>query len=195
MKRSVLEDSEKLCNLRFVYLRSRSSYFQWVSMRAWHCRTGHFMVLRLLTALWMQSTPKSSIWLRFYYKATVAHKHKTKQRLSDQKQFFFDRKKCYTWKGSISKQIESYLKSIRKANSNVQGEKCKSKTKTKKAFEILCMFLNGYRKIRLEQGKRNWTMDRIRRKNSPLVKKVVCYQWDHKLRCHQKYTWKRLNLW
>lgn len=92
---------------------------------------------------------------------------------------------------ALQSTLKSYLKSISKTNSNVQGEKCESKTKTKTAFEVLCMFLNGHRKVRLEQGNRNWTTDRIRRENSLLIKKVVHYQWDPKLRCHQKYMWKR----
>lgn len=56
---------------------------------------------------------------------------------------------------ALQSTLKSYLKSISKTNSNVQGEKCKSKTKIKKAFEVLCMFLKGYRKIRLEQGNKN----------------------------------------
>lgn len=56
-----------------------------------------------------------------------------------------------------------------------------SKTKIKKAFEVLCMFLKGYRKIRLEQGTENWTTDRIRRENSLLMKKVV--------HCHEILSW------
>lgn len=91
---------------------------------------------------------------------------------------------------ALQSTLKSYLKSISKTNSNVQGEKCKSKTKTKKAFEVLCMFLNRYRKIRLEQENRNWTTDRTRRENSLLMKKVVHYQWDPKLRYDQKYMWK-----
>lgn len=91
---------------------------------------------------------------------------------------------------ALQSTLKSYLKSISKTNSNVQGEKCKSKTKTKKAFEVLCMFLNRYRKIRLEQENRNWITDRTRRENSLLMKKVVHYQWDPKLRYDQKYMWK-----
>lgn len=152
-----LDGFEKCCvgrqrntNLKSVYLRSSSSCSQWVSMRDWCSRISHSVILTHLVFL---VNAKHTKQLSFYYKATVVHKHRTEQISGIF--FFLIRRSVLHEREALQSTLKSYLKSISKTNSNVQGEKCKSKTKTKKAFEVLCMFLNRYRKIRLEQENRN----------------------------------------